>query len=88
MIGWLEEGETLHNHGFRTTLTGWGHNSRHGKPHLVEIQLHHKQRGTIGAYSEQNDDWLGRFKMMQHYDDECNTPPSQGATVVAFPLTA
>ena len=31
-VGWPEK---IHNHGFRTTLRGWGKN--HGKPHLIEI---------------------------------------------------
>jgi integrase len=67
-IGWLEK---VHNHGFRTTLRGWGENSPHGRPHLVEIQLHHKERGTAKAYSAQNDDWESRATMMQRYDDYC-----------------
>ena len=75
-VGWPEK---VHNHGFRTTLRGWGNNDPHGngKPHLIEIQLHHTQRGTAKAYSAQDDDWKGRAAMMQHYDDYCNTPPSE-----------
>jgi integrase len=67
-IGWPE---IVHNHGFRTTLRGWGKNNVHGRPHLVEIQLHHVQRGTAKAYSAQDDDWEGRATMMQRYDDYC-----------------
>lgn len=72
-VGWPQK---IDNHGFRTTLTGWGEN--HGKPHLVEVQLHHKKRGTIGHYSAQNDDWPGRSAMMQDYDDYCHTPRPEG----------
>jgi integrase len=71
-VGWPDK---VDNHGFRTTLRGWGKNSNHGEPHLIEIQLHHVQRGTAKAYSAQDDDWGARTKMMQHYNDYCNTSP-------------
>ena len=80
-IGWPEK---VHNHGFRTTLEGWGENSPHGRPHLVEIQLHHKKRGTAKAYSAQDDDWEGRATMMQQYDDHCTTEPADGGNVIPF----
>jgi integrase len=70
-VGWPEK---IHNHGFRTTLAGWGKN--HGIPHLIEIQLHRTQRGTAKHYSAQDDDWNERAAMMQRNDDYCNTPPS------------
>ena len=67
----LEWRPKITNHGFRTTIRGWGKNSPHGKPHLVEIQVDHKAPDDRhkGAYSGQDDDFLARCEMMQHYDD-------------------
>jgi integrase len=73
----LEWRPRITNHGFRTTLRGWGKNNPHGKPHLVEIQVDHNARDDRhrGAYSGQDDDWRDRCEMMQRYDDFCNQAP-------------
>lgn len=70
-IGWQSR---ITNHGFRTTLVGWGNNSPDGKPHLVQIQLDHPPKGgkVAQAYGTQNDDWPLRCKMMEAYDQYCN----------------
>lgn len=78
---WLPE---IDIHGFRQTLTGWGQNSPHGRPHLVGIQLDHVPPGTpkhLRGYHEQDDDWALRSEMMEHWDKHCRTkPPAQVVT--------
>jgi integrase len=70
-IGWEYK---IHTHGFRTTLIGWGDNSPHGKPHLIQIQVDHPPPNKVDwAYSAQSDEFKDRRVMMLHYDDKPTT---------------
>jgi integrase len=82
-------------HGFRTTLRGWGKNSREPHyPHLVEIQLDHKVAAIPGmrptkvddAYDGQDDDWGLRVKMMEAYDAFCSRREPPGDNVLQFSI--